>query len=74
LKNNNSRFHKAAVHEYLLDEKNRSHAIADKEDPLHKLAVRMQKKIDKQHGKHHKHSVASDSLTGNSTTTATPNA
>jgi hypothetical protein len=65
-----SPFHKAAVHEYLLDKKNRKRAIANLEHPFHKQAVKMQKKINK----HHKHTISSDSLTGNSTTTATPNA
>jgi len=69
-----SPFHKAAVHEYLLDKKNRKRAITNLEHPFHKQAVKMQKKINKHHRKHHKHTISSDSLTGNSTTTATPNA
>lgn len=65
-----SPFHKAAVHEYLLDKKHRKRAIANPEHPFHKQAVKMQKKINKHHRKHH--TVSSDSLTANSTTTATP--
>jgi len=60
-------FHKAAVHEYLLDRKTRLAAIDDEHHPFHKAAVKLQKKINKRHHKHHE-SVSGGSVS-NSTST-----
>jgi hypothetical protein len=63
-----AKFHKNAVHAYLMDKKTRQKAIADEHSAFHKQAVKLQKKINKHHLKHHKATSTSSS----SSATATP--